>query len=278
LLAADPHRRATLAGSQQKTSVHVRRGRLFNGRGNAPTTHVLKPDSTKLPHSTVNEAFCMKLAARVGMPVVAPALLQCGARLFVIARSDRAQTKGRIRRLHEIDFCQAGNFTSLQKYEKDGGPGVARLFELGAKFVSEWPREQSNLIQWVIFNYLIGNRDTHAKNLSLTIYPDRIQLTPFYDLLSTAVYPNGEKELSLKIGGQNRPHAVGRENWRRFARDIKVEWPMVEAMARNLSAALPRHAEAVAARMDVSLAEQRRIGTILRLITEQSRHLQETLA
>ena len=278
LLAADPLRRATLAGSQQKTPVRVRRGRLFSGSGNAPTSHVLKPDSEKLPHSTANEAFCMKVAARVGLPVAGAVLLQCGTRLLVIPRSDRAQTKGRITRVHEIDFCQAGNCTSLRKYEKDGGPGLARLFALGAQFISDWPRARSHLIRWVIFNYLIGNRDTHAKNLSLTLHPDRIELTPFYDLLSTAVYPKGEKELALKIGGQNRPHAVGRDNWRQFARDIKVEWAMVESMARNLSAVLPRHAAMVAAGMRVSPAEQKRIRMILRLITRQSRYMHEMLA
>ena len=54
------------------------------------------------------------------------------------------------------------------------------------------PRTRPELISWVIFNYLIGNRDTHAKNLSLTIARDRVKLAPFYDLLSTAIYPGGK--------------------------------------------------------------------------------------
>src|SRR4051812_2466670 len=185
LLAADPGRRATLAGSAQKTSICLRGRSIWRGEGDAPTTHVLKPDSKELPQSAANEAFCMSLAADAGLPVAVPQLLQCGRRVFLVSRSDRVQSGRRIRRLHEIDFCQAGNFTSSRKYEKDGGPGYARLFKIAAQFTTGWPRAQRTLIEWVIFNYLIGNRDTHAKNLSFTVQPGRIRLTPFYDLLST---------------------------------------------------------------------------------------------
>ncbi|HEV7822940.1 MAG TPA: HipA domain-containing protein, partial [Burkholderiales bacterium] len=152
-----------------------------------------------------------------------------------------------------------------------------RLFQIAAQFTTDWPRSQRTLISWVIFNYLIGNRDTHAKNLSFTLSPGSIRLTPFYDLLSTAIYPAGEKELSLKIGGQNRAHAVNRDNWRRFARDIKAEWPLVESTARRMAASLPARAEAVAARMTLSTSEKRRLKTVMRLIAAQCRHLQHTL-
>jgi len=277
LLTPDPRRRATLAGSAQKTTVCLRRGKILGGQDNATTTHVLKPDSKTLPHSTANEAFCMSLAARAGLPVVTPRLMHCGRPLFLIARSDRLVVNGCIRRRHEIDFCQAGNFTSTRKYESDGGPGLARLFSLAAQFVTGWPRTRPALISWVIFNYLIGNRDTHAKNLSLTIARDRVKLAPFYDLLSTAIYPGGEKELSLKIGGQARAHAVRREHWRRFARDIATEWPLVERLARNLAAELPVHAQEVIARMRFDREEQRCVEKIVRLIVVQSRHLGNVL-
>ena len=277
LLTPDARRRATLAGSAQKTTVLLQRGAILGGQDNAPTTHVLKPDSKTLPQSTANEAFCMKLAARAGLPVVTPELLRCGRPLFLIARSDRVVVNGRIRRRHEIDFCQAGNYPSTRKYESDGGPGLARLFSLAAQFVTGWPRARPALISWVIFNYLIGNRDTHAKNLSLTITRDRVKLAPFYDLLSTAIYPGGEKELSLKIGGQARAHAVRREHWRRFARDIATDWPLVERLARDLAAGLPVHARAVIADMGLDRAAKRRVDTIVRLIGAQSRHLQKEL-
>ena len=96
-------------------------------------------------------------------------------------------------------------------------------------------------------------------------------------MLSTAIYPGGEKELSLKIGGQARAHAVRREHWRRFARDIATDWPLVERLARDLAAGLPVHARAVIADMGLDRAAKRRVDTIVRLIVAQSRHLQKEL-
>jgi hypothetical protein len=39
-----------------------------------------------------------------------------------------------------------------------------------------------------LFNYLIGNADAHGKNISFLYQPHRM-LSPFYDVLSTAIYP-----------------------------------------------------------------------------------------
>lgn len=39
-----------------------------------------------------------------------------------------------------------------------------------------------------MFNVLVGNADAHLKSLSFRVSDDGVQLAPFYDLLSTAVY------------------------------------------------------------------------------------------
>lgn len=278
IFAADPGRRVAIAGSAQKTTVWFRRGSVLCGCEDAPTTHVLKPDSLTLPQSASNEAFCLELARRAGLNVAKPTLLRHGTRVLLIERSDRFEARGAVRRLHEIDFCQAANFPSHRKYEKDGGPGVARLFELASRHVSGWPRAQPQLLRWVLFNYLIGNRDTHAKNLSLTMGRARTRLAPFYDLICTAIYPEGEKELALAIGGQRRAHAVTRSHWRRFARDIEIEPAAVERAGRELAASLPKHADAVAGRLRLEVPEKRRIWQIRRFLAAQCRQLERTLA
>jgi len=45
-----------------------------------------------------------------------------------------------------------------------------------------------SLFRWLVFNVLVGNTDAHLKNLSFLVAGDDVQLAPFYDLLSTAVY------------------------------------------------------------------------------------------
>jgi hypothetical protein len=45
------------------------------------------------------------------------------------------------------------------------------------------------LLDYLIFNALISNHDVHAKNFSLLYSGTAPILAPFYDTLSTAVYP-----------------------------------------------------------------------------------------
>jgi serine/threonine-protein kinase HipA len=44
------------------------------------------------------------------------------------------------------------------------------------------------LYVWLVFNVLIANNDNHLKNLSFMVSSEGINLSPAYDLLSTATY------------------------------------------------------------------------------------------
>jgi serine/threonine-protein kinase HipA len=44
------------------------------------------------------------------------------------------------------------------------------------------------LLRWLVFNLLIGNDDSHLKNLSFLVSPGRVDLAPHYDLLATGIY------------------------------------------------------------------------------------------
>ncbi|MEE4465709.1 HipA domain-containing protein, partial [Azotobacter chroococcum] len=44
------------------------------------------------------------------------------------------------------------------------------------------------LLQWLVFNVLVGNTDAYLKSLSFLVSPAGIQLAPFYYLICTAVY------------------------------------------------------------------------------------------
>jgi len=61
-------------------------------------------------------------------------------------------------------------------------------------------------VEWIVFNYLIGNTDAHAKNISLLYINDSIRLAPFYDLLSTEVYPEKivDHTMAMLINGKGK--------------------------------------------------------------------------
>jgi len=78
-----------------------------------------------------------------------------------------------------------------------------------------------SLLNWVIFNYLIGNSDAHGKNISLLLLPEGPVLAPFYDLISTRIYAH--YGLAMKIGGENDPGAIRKKHWELFAEEVGIK-------------------------------------------------------
>lgn len=103
--------RLSLAGVQRK-AVLVRGvdGRFGLPVHGAPTTHLVKPEPVdgEPARIAVNEFFCMRLAAAVGLPVAGVELMTVAdQRCLVVERFDRDRAAHPVRRLHQEDLCQA---------------------------------------------------------------------------------------------------------------------------------------------------------------------------
>ncbi|HEX5309634.1 MAG TPA: HipA domain-containing protein [Solirubrobacteraceae bacterium] len=142
-LGVDDRVRISLAGVQEKlllTSLPGGNwGRPVDG---IPSTHILKPEIRGYPQTVENEAFCMRLAMQLGLPVAdvtttAPA----GWKLIVVTRYDRAVGKdGEVERIHQEDFCQATGTPPQKKHEEDGGPSLRKVARCSqASSVARWP-------------------------------------------------------------------------------------------------------------------------------------------
>jgi serine/threonine-protein kinase HipA len=185
-----------------------------------------------------NEAFCMALAGKVGLDVPESFIHEHGGtRVFVVRRYDRLEGDEGAKRLHQEDFCQALGVPPEFKYESEGGPSLAACFDLLRNASTRSGRDVLSLLNWVIFNYLIGNSDAHGKNLSLLLLPEGPQLAPFYDLLSTRIYSHyGLADLmAMKIGGENDPEAIRKKNWEEFAVEVGVKPRLVLTRLANLA-------------------------------------------
>lgn len=218
LLAGERGVRLSLAGAQLKLALcKAGDGWLLPAPG-AASTHILKPAIRDLAGSIENEAFCMTLAARcnLGVPVC---WIEREPHLYVVERYDRVRdpATGRVRRLHQEDFCQALGVPSSRKYEAEGGPSLKDCFDLVRRVSSDPTGDLLRLLDWVIFNFLIGNHDAHAKNLSLLYRNGQTRLAPFYDLLSTAAYPNLSEKFAMRIGGAESVRYMAMRHWWAFA-------------------------------------------------------------
>jgi len=216
----------SIAGAQDKIAVHRQGSRFFIPAANtyAPTTWVLKPDHKDFPCIPENELFCLELARAAGFPVPAVEILKAeNEPFFLIQRYDRhIGPDGRIRRLHQEDFCQALHLPPERKYQTNNGPGFVEAGRLLSR-LAEAEKSLDDFVRLALFNFLIGNADAHGKNFSLLYAQDsEAGLSPAYDLLSTQIYDEISPHFAMSYGQETKPSAIGLEVWKNFARHLKL--------------------------------------------------------
>ena len=211
----------SLAGVQSKIGVHLdAESRLSIPVDGSPSTWILKPDSSNLPGGVWNEAFCLRLARRVGLEVPEVRTGWAGGRRYLlVARYDRLQQGQVWRRLHQEDYAQALGVLPAAKYERNHagrpGPRLQDLFERTRQVADI--ASVRRLLQHVIFNVIACNTDAHAKNYSLLITADGARLAPLYDVMCAAVWPAVTKNLANTIAGKNRGDYLKGRHWQKEA-------------------------------------------------------------
>lgn len=215
--------RFSLAGVQGKCPVFFHEERMFLPRGDAPSSHILKFAMPGYRHGPAYEALLTDLARRVGLSVAGVEFRRINAKgrpheYLVIERYDREITSNGARRLRQEDFCQALGLGSERKREEDGGVSFAQCYRLLCDVSSEPALDATQLLRWLIFNYLAGNSDGHAKNLSLLYHPDNaVRLAPFYDLACTQALDRVDPRLAFAVGGERTPGNIKAGHWRQQA-------------------------------------------------------------
>lgn len=270
-LAGEEGFRLSLAGAQNKLPVYVENNRIYLPAGSLPSSHILKPPIMDLPGTVENEAFCMMLAGRAGLLVPAVSIYRGTDTLYMVERYDRVRDgKGKFVRLHQEDFCQALGIPPGQKYENEGGPSLADCFTLLMKHGVRPAADMKKLLMWVMFTYLTGNADAHAKNIALLWTDEGPVLAPFYDLLCTGVYKDLTTRLAMKIGGENRPGWVQLRHWERMARELNVKPGMITGMLSQMAGRIVANAEDLALEFTSRHGSADIIDAIVTLIKDRS--------
>lgn len=243
--------RISLAGAQTKTSVFLDAdGTPAIPLGASPSTHIVKPDIKGMAGvwcSALNEALVMRLAAATGIGA-AEVAYQPLVKACVVKRYDRLRKAdgGIVVRLHQLDLCQLDGKPSTIKYEADGGPGLARCYRI-LRDNGVPASDLKRLLQWVFFNLLVGNHDGHAKNLSLYYPPgEGARLAPFYDLLSTSLYPGLSKKFAFRLGGENLPGKMDRACIERMCAELGVKPGYALQLADEMAANIAAHTDGIA--------------------------------
>ena len=231
------------AGSQEKLVACVHDGRIALPLYGTPSTHIVKPAIPAFPDSVFNELFCMKLAGRCGLPAADCDVLPLnGEAFYVVTRFDRETVDGVTVRLHQEDFCQLLNVPPKFKYQEDGGPGIEdclrRMEDMRLP-----ADDRLHFVRMVLFNFLIGNCDAHAKNYAVLYRDGRPSFAPAYDVLSTMIYDAIDKRFAMTIGGENRMGMLTRGHFEAMAKSCGMKPKLVLHELDDLASSLPKTAQ-----------------------------------
>ncbi len=251
VLADIDHGYLSLAGAQDKFAAIYQDGKLFIPQGTAPTTHIIKVPIWRsgVKESVANEYYCMELARAVDLPVPHCDIIGGRNPLFIIDRYDRVvSSAGVVKRLHQQDFCQAQGIPSEQKYEDKGGPSIKDNYRL---ILTQTPvrsrlKSINLLLDWICFNLIIGNNDSHSKNISLLMRGSTHEVSPLYDLICTAIYPNLTKQFSFRIGDRNEFSKIGKNQIDLLEDEIEVRRGTFQKRLHNMSEVIRENKEKVA--------------------------------
>jgi serine/threonine-protein kinase HipA len=206
--------RLSVTGVQDKLPILLRPdGEMGFGEGELASTHILKFGKRPDMHMVVNEFICMELARRVNLPVASVSLERLGEPALLVKRFDRRWNAGKVDRLHLIDGCQMLDLPPTYKYERPfGKTGEAWRIRTGASLPQLFSTARHcrvpakairDLVNWTLFQLLIGNADAHAKNISFFVGKKGIDVAPWYDLLNIDIYGEEyDRELAMAIGDE----------------------------------------------------------------------------
>ena len=241
--------RQVMSGVQRKLVFRWLHNRWHLPLNGAPGTHILKRTSGRYDGLVANELACLHLYKSLGLPVPAARAIGSGPDrspyddgddpheplLIAIERFDRVEVQGesvhvpRVRKLHQEDMCQVTGRLPRRKYQRDGGPGLHDLAVALRRFSIRPATDLQHLLTATIANVCLGNTDAHGKNFALLYTEEGVQLAPFYDVVSTEVYPSLSPNLSMRVGTGFVATALGAHDVKKLAADFGVAPALVRA-------------------------------------------------
>ncbi|MFP5466782.1 MAG: type II toxin-antitoxin system HipA family toxin [Gammaproteobacteria bacterium] len=278
MLAGDGDLRLSLAGAQDKLPVVVQGDRIGLPLFGSPSTHILKPTIQGIEGSVYNEGFCMALARAMGLDAAPIEIRRVqGQPFLLVQRYDRLPAQPptaenvptATQRLHQEDFCQALGVPPELKYQNEGGPGLAQAFALVRSATRPSASQVLKLLDFVLFNALIGNHDAHAKNFSLLYTTRGAVLAPLYDALCTAAYPELSDRMAMKIGSKYRFADLYPRHWAQFASEAGLSPAQVKKALKRTAERLPELARQTQAQLAGQGHKHAVIGQISKLIDDR---------
>ncbi len=205
--------RASMSGAQEKLVLYRRPQTGTEPLGaspdyllpvaGAPSTVLVKRERSRFPGLLQNELASMAMMASAGVPTAERTVCALDAGVYETARFDRVcRPDGSVSRLHAEDGCQLTGKPPSAKYAQTGGPMYADLTAALRRYGTDPGTDTPLFFRWAVANLALGNRDAHAKNVSVLRTVDgAVRLAPAYDVVCTMAYKDLDTVLPLLFAG-----------------------------------------------------------------------------
>ena len=215
LLEREGLERRGMAGVQSKASVAM----ITLPASAAGRDAILKLTPPEFPHLVENEAWFLTLARSAGLTVPRFEVVtdRAGETGLLVERFDRPLRDGRVDRLAVEDGAQVLGVYPADKYRVTTEEVASAL----AGQCRARPVAAREVLRLVLFAWLTGNGDLHAKNLSIVQTHGEWRIAPAYDLTSSLPY--GDDTMALALAG--RTHDLSRRAFWEFADAIDLPAP-----------------------------------------------------
>ncbi|MDF2466580.1 MAG: type toxin-antitoxin system HipA family toxin [Ramlibacter sp.] len=285
--------RLSIAGYQDKIAVYEREGKWYLVEGSKlASTVIVKPAPMRkqLASLPANEHMCMQLARRIGLEAADTRLVHVPEPVLLVRRFDRIEHEDEVTRVHIVDGCQALGLAVPMKYERAYGDArdVAHLREgvslprlFGVLEQSPVPAvDKRKLLQWAIFQVLIGNTDAHGKNVSFYCDGNGLRLAPAYDMVCMSALDAGFPDTyAMAIGDAFTENELSPFEWAHFAYLCKLPFRLVARELDGLATKVLAVMDGLAADMNeqgVPAPVAKRFQKLIRgTCTRQLEHVQQ---
>lgn len=249
-----------ISGIQPKLPISLKRDRdkdpeVSIGTFRNSCSYILKYQSPLFPNLVENEWATMELAHRIGLPTAPVRQVEFHGksifpgRALLIERYD-------IPRKQQLDKLDASVRLALQQdaasllklYRQDKYDTSAERIADALLTAGLTPEQLGLYLQHLLFSWMVGNGDLHAKNVSIITWlkpgqlggaplPDTVAYSPLYDLVNTRVHIAGDR-FAFPINGKNDKLKI--KDFAAVASRWGLEKSAVAALAESLAEGIRR--------------------------------------
>ncbi len=226
-----------LPGMQDKASLRM----ISLPIAKAGARFILKLDPPEYPHVVVNEHYLLGLARAAGVPAASARLVhdRDGRPGLLVERFDRTlDAEGNLLRLAVEDATQVLGLYPRDKYDVS----AEQVTNILAARCAARTVAARDLYRQLVFAWLTGNGDQHAKNLAIVATAQgEWRVSPMYDVPTTLPY--GDTRSALTIGG--RRDGLSRRRMLTFSAAVGLPEALAERVLDDLLEATATFADAL---------------------------------